>query len=126
MKSSRFVLAALLLGAAAASGSAWADRGHHGGPRFGVYFGPYFGPWGYPPPLYYPPYQYPPVVIERSAPTVYIEQSPPPPTVAAAPPPTAPATNWWYFCNAANAYYPYVRECPGGWQKVAPQPPGQP
>jgi len=32
-------------------------------------------------------------------------------------------TYFWYFCPGANAYYPYVRECPGGWQRVAPQPP---
>jgi hypothetical protein len=30
----------------------------------------------------------------------------------------------WYFCAAANAYYPYVSSCPSGWQIVpaAPQP----
>ena len=27
----------------------------------------------------------------------------------------------WYFCAASNAYYPYVQDCPGGWQAVAPQ-----
>jgi len=33
----------------------------------------------------------------------------------------------WYYCNDAKAYYPYVRECPSGWQRVVPQkaPPGQ-
>ena len=25
-----------------------------------------------------------------------------------------------------RGYYPYVTECPSGWQKVLPQPPGQP
>jgi hypothetical protein len=29
----------------------------------------------------------------------------------------------WYFCAGSNAYYPYVRECPGGWQRVPSQPP---
>jgi hypothetical protein len=28
----------------------------------------------------------------------------------------------WYFCPNSNAYYPYVRECPGGWQRVPAQP----
>jgi hypothetical protein len=63
------------------------------------------------------------VVIERSAPTVYVEQ----PAMAPAAPAPAPApTNFWYYCGASKAYYPYVKECPGGWQKVLPQPPGQP
>jgi hypothetical protein len=26
----------------------------------------------------------------------------------------------WYYCASANAYYPYVAECPEGWQTVAP------
>jgi hypothetical protein len=29
----------------------------------------------------------------------------------------------WYFCPESNAYYPYVRECPDGWEKVPAQPP---
>lgn len=29
----------------------------------------------------------------------------------------------WYFCPAANAYYPYVTSCPSGWQAVSPTPP---
>jgi hypothetical protein len=34
----------------------------------------------------------------------------------------APA-QYWYYCEEARAYYPYVRECPGGWMTVVPQPP---
>ena len=26
----------------------------------------------------------------------------------------------WYFCPALGAYYPYVQECPSGWQPVQP------
>jgi hypothetical protein len=29
----------------------------------------------------------------------------------------------WFYCPEAGAYYPYVQQCPGGWQQVAPQPP---
>ncbi len=36
----------------------------------------------------------------------------------------APSPEYWYFCPQLNAYYPYVQECPGGWQPVLPQPPG--
>lgn len=43
---------------------------------------------------------------------VYVERSPP-----AEP----PAPVWWYWCAEAKAYYPYVKECPGGWQRVPPQ-----
>jgi hypothetical protein len=32
--------------------------------------------------------------------------------------PTAPA--YWYYCADAQAYYPYVQQCPGGWLTVVP------
>ena len=35
----------------------------------------------------------------------------------------APASAYWYYCAESKAYYPYVKHCPGGWQRVAPQPP---
>jgi hypothetical protein len=74
------------------------------------YYGgyPYYSP-------YYPPY-YPPAVAP--APSVYMEQ-PAQPQVA----PTQPQGSW-YYCAASRAYYPYVRDCPSGWQRVSPQPPG--
>jgi hypothetical protein len=31
------------------------------------------------------------------------------------------AAGYWYYCPAYQAYYPYVQDCPGGWQPVAPQ-----
>lgn len=83
------------------------------GGGWGPYWGPY--PWWYPP--YYPPYYSPyyaapvaPVVVE---PPTYIEQSP----VQSAPP------SYWYYCEGARAYYPYVQQCPGGWLTVVPQAP---
>ena len=97
-------------------GGAPAVAWHHGGGhvRFGVFVGPGF--W-YPPPYYgYPPYYYPPVVAAPSSPPVYIEQGD---TQAA---PEQPQGDW-YYCADTQAYYPYVKECPGGWQRVAPQPP---
>lgn len=129
MNKIKLIIALLLLGAVGA-GNAWADRGHghgrgHGRVQFGVMIGPYWGaPWHYPPP-YYSGY-YPQVVVRPQAPQVYIEQEPAP----AAPLPPAPAAaapaNYWYYCAAARGYYPYVKECPSGWQKVLPQPSGQP
>ena len=106
----KWVVATVLL-VTAGVGSAWADRGYgHGRAHFGVFIGAPFSPWYYPPPYYYSP----PVIIER-APQVYIEQAP------AMPPPPA-QSNYWYYCEASRTYYPYVNECPGGWQRVVPQP----
>lgn len=112
MKSIKWIIALLLLGGFG-MGNAWADRGHV---NFGVTIGPYWGPWYYPPaPYYYPPY-YPPVVVEPPSRQVYIEQQPA----------DAASTNYWYYCATAKGYYPYVKVCPSGWQKVLPQPPDQP
>jgi hypothetical protein len=85
-------------------------RGHgHRGPR--VFISPRlvvpFGAYGRP---YWEPYPYPPVVV-APAPRVYVEPSPPPP-------------QYWYYCDAAQAYYPYVQQCPGEWRPVLPTPPG--
>lgn len=84
-------------------------RGHyHGG--VGIYFG---GPWA---DYYYayPPHYYSPVLVVPMAPPIYIEKE------AVAPP---PAPGFWYYCSDPQGYYPSVKECPTGWQKVAPQPP---
>jgi hypothetical protein len=84
------------------------EHGHHDG---------HFGWWWvigglwlfYPQPVYpYPPEPYsPPVVVVQPAPT--------------APPPQA---QYWYYCDAAGAYYPYVASCPSGWRQVPVTPPG--
>jgi hypothetical protein len=72
--------------------------------------------FGYPPPPY--PY-YPAPFVTQVAPPVYIEQYPvqqPQAQMASAPPSS------WYFCQSSSNYYPYVQECPEGWQLVSPQP----
>lgn len=102
--------------------------GYYGGGR-GVYYGGYYGGLGigiYGLGLGYglgyygsPYYAYPPAVVTvPSAPPVYIEQG----GGQAAPSPQS-QPNYWYYCADAKAYYPYVKECPGGWQQVEPQPP---
>ncbi|MDT4330986.1 hypothetical protein ACQE3E_16780 [Methylomonas sp. MED-D] len=86
----------------------------HGHSSFGFYFG---GPV-YPFPYYrYPdPYYYPPAIISvPQTPPVYIERSQP---YA----PQYPA-GYWYYCHNPEGYYPYIKECPGGWQQVEPTPP---
>jgi hypothetical protein len=127
---------------AAASESAMAQ--HHGGVRFGVnigipLFGPgYYPPYAYPAPVYAypaPAYAYPAPAYTYPAPAYsYPAPAYSYPAPAGAPfgayaeqgyAQTAPAQAQqqdWYFCAGSNAYYPYARECPGGWQRVPSQP----
>jgi hypothetical protein len=125
MKPSKIALAlALAVGAASgtlASGSALAWGGHHHhGARLSLGFN--FGfPAYYPAPYYYypaPVYYSSPVVVQQ-APTVYVERQDGP----AAPAASQPAQSYWYYCADSRTYYPYVKECPGGWQRVNPTPP---
>ena len=91
---------------------------HHGGwgwPGFGPGFG--FGGFGYMPPFYPSYYAYPPLAVQP--PPVYIQQQ------NAAQPAHGSQANW-HYCQASEGYYPEVKECPDGWQQVAPQPPPQP
>jgi hypothetical protein len=121
MKRYRFL--ALCLLAFAGIGSAYAHGGSYRG-SVGVYFGPTFGPaWGpayYPRPYYPQPYYYSPpvVVLPAPQPQVYIEQAPAPVQLAPAP----VEQQYWYYCAASKSYYPYVKECRAGWQKVLPRP----
>lgn len=43
------------------------------------------------------------------------------PPVGSPPPP--PPTQYWYLCESAKGYYPYVPSCPGGWKQVPATPP---
>jgi len=60
-----------------------------------------------------------PFVYPYAYPVVYS-----PPVVVESTPPayTQPQQQYWYYCQGAQAYYPYVKECPGGWLQVVPQP----
>lgn len=104
MKAARLALAACMvlaldaqaarIGGAPRAGVRVAPSHFHGGHvRGSVFIGATFG-GGYWPGYYYPPYY--------------------------APPP--PVTAYWYYCAPLNAYYPYVPNCPGPWQLVAPTP----
>jgi hypothetical protein len=106
--------------------------GYGGGVRFGISLGvPLYGLGYYPAPYYsYPAYAYPAPAYSYPGPDYaypgpavapsagYVEQGVP----QAAPAPAQPQGEW-YYCGNSNAYYPYVRECPGGWQRVPAQPP---
>jgi hypothetical protein len=111
------LIVALALCAAAVSAPAFADRWHgHSRVHFGLYFGAPLYWSAYP---YYPaPYYYPPTVVVPQSPPVYVEQGQQNGQAPA-------AQGWWYFCRESNAYYPYVKHCPAGWERVDPQPPAQ-
>jgi hypothetical protein len=47
-------------------------------------------------------------MVIREEPTVYVQQEQEEP-------------QYWYYCQESQAYYPYVKDCPGGWMKVVPQ-----
>src|SRR5208282_3723908 len=35
---------------------------------------------------------------------------------------SAGAQGYWYYCDPAHAYYPYVSTCPVPWRAVVPSP----
>ncbi len=88
------------------------------------------GAWySYPQPIYpYPDPYVPPTVVYEQALQPVIVQVPAPVQVLPAQPPVAqPAQQqFWYYCDAARGYYPYVASCPGGWKTVPATPPGAP
>lgn len=125
----------LILCTTLVSGSALAeyrgtDHGHrhsHGPTvRLGFSYGfPIYAPRYFPAPFYTypayavpaPVYAYPPVVIRHSPAPVYVERR------ITQPEPAPPqAQNDWYYCAASQTYYPYAKECHGGWQRVPAQP----
>ncbi|RPI37872.1 MAG: hypothetical protein EHM54_02055 [Nitrospiraceae bacterium] len=101
---------------------------HYSDSHFGVVIGgPYWG-WGYPwyYPSYYPysypyynpyyyPYYYPPAVSVPSTPPTYIERT--------RPESSSKPFDLWFYCPDSKTYYPYVKECPGGWETVPAKPP---
>lgn len=84
------------------------------------YYWPYYRPYYYPYPAAY--YPYPAAVVApayAAGPAAYVEQQSQPGAAA----PASPASGYWYYCNESQAYYPYVNQCAGPWERVAPQPP---
>jgi hypothetical protein len=107
----KWLVALLALAGALTSGAALAHSswyfGFYGWPGYGYYSTPWYN---YPPYPYSYPYSY---YYNPPAPSHYIERSDP----------TPPAETWWNYCPESRTYYPYVKECPGGWQQVSPVPP---
>jgi hypothetical protein len=125
MKYLKLIVMLVLVQSSVISRAAWAWGEHrafpradfrHSGharfvrPHYGVFIGvPLWRPLYYPVPYYY----YPPAAVAPASPPAYIEQD----NAQAA------ESNYWYYCTNPEGYYPYVKQCPGGWQKVVPQPP---
>lgn len=106
MKKALVLFAVLVL----AAGSAWAHG--RGRVHFGLHFGfPLYPYYYYPPPVYYPAY---PVRVVPAEPPVYVERD----DLAPQDP-----VHWWYYCAQSRGYYPYVKTCPSGWERVPPAPP---
>jgi hypothetical protein len=92
-------------GHAFAGGTRGGFHHHHFHGRATFFFGGAFWPY-YPPPYYYGPnYAMP----HYEPPTVYVERFDGNPT---------PQTQGEIFCPSAGVYYPEVKQCPGGWQRV--------
>jgi hypothetical protein len=97
-----------------------AERFHGGGHGGGWGWGPAIGlgvlglgVWELSRPYY--PYSYQtPVVVEQPPTEIYVQPAPPQQPVE---------TNYWYYCQNPEGYYPYVKYCPKGWMKVIPSPP---
>lgn len=80
---------------------------------FGLGYWPsWYFPFYYGAPYYYPPYYSSPGAWTPSSPPVYIERESEP-----------QSGYWYYYCTSPQGYYPYVTQCPGGWQRVKPEPP---
>ncbi len=59
-----------------------------------------------------------------SSPTPYLEQGQGQdgqPDMGGGP---VPPAAYYYYCVKPEGYYPYVRACSGGWQRVPAKPPG--
>ena len=85
--------------------SAW--HGYHHGHGFYGYW-PWYFPlsYGFAMPYYGTSFY-------LDAPVTYVEMAPP----GAIQPSTS-----WYYCKNPEGYFPYVQECPSGWQTVPAQP----
>jgi len=116
MKTHTMLSTMLLVICSLYSGVNWArGGGYHSHSSFGFYFGVPLYPYPYYRDPFYYPYYYPPTIITVPVPPpVYIQQSP---SAGQQYP-----SGYWYYCINPQGYYPYIKECPKGWQQVEPIP----
>jgi hypothetical protein len=100
------------------------------------YYSPYYGNTYYGNPYYarpYSPYTREVVIntVYTPAPiTVYPEQrytivSGPSQSTSNAAGPESGDTSSWYYCHNPDGFYPSIKACSSGWQRVAKQAPGE-
>ena len=107
----------LLSESAFARDRGWGHHHHHDHWRGSVYIGvPFY--YGYHRPYYDPYWDYPRWDYPRYPRTIVIERERRA-DVGSGPPPA----QYWYYCDSVDAYYPYVENCPEGWQEVPATPP---
>jgi len=104
--------------------------GHYGGYGHGYGYGYYrgygYGWWGYPYGWGYPYWwNYP--YYPYNGPYYYEGYGEPPPVLPQGVTPPAKSgqqqPSYWHFCQDPEGYYPYVKDCPGGWMTVVPPKP---
>ena len=137
----KLFMATMLLTLSAATQTVAASDRHFRGPRISFGFGIGFGPFAYPYPSaysrnYYPasyyPYQsiyYPEVMVETvvTPAPVYVRQTE---VVSTRPlqsqqiqPEVSVNGGDWYYCHKPDGFYPSIKACPSGWQRVLAQAP---
>lgn len=137
----RLIFASLILAMCTATDTVSAKGRHFHGPRISIGFGIGFAPFAYSHPSsysrnYYPapyyPYQsiyYPEVMVSTVvAPApVYVRQgevvsSSPFPRTQIQPEVSANGSDW-HYCHNPDGFYPSIKSCPSGWQRVPVQVP---
>lgn len=137
----KMLMASMILAMFAAAQTASASDRHFHGPRISFGLGIGFGPFGYPYPTvysrnYYPapyyPYQsvyYPEVLVSTlvTPAPVYVSQNE---VVVKRPlqstqiqPEVSNNGSDWYYCHNPDGFYPSIKACPSGWQRVPAQAP---
>lgn len=112
-------ISAILISSGTVIAGGWHGGAHwHGGwgwgwPYYGLGFAtgaflsyPYYYYPYYPYYSYYPYYPYTYAPAYRPSRSVIVRERKP------------AMDTWYYYCRKSDAYYPYVRRCPGGWEKV--------
>ena len=89
-------------------GGHWVNGWHDN--RFAWWWVTGGGWYFYPAPIYPYPTYVPPAII--------VQQPPPVPT-------GLPPSQFWYFCDNPQGYYPYVAACNGPWREVPAAPSNQ-
>lgn len=138
---SKLFMATIILTLFAAAQTASASERHFHGPRISFGFGIGFGPFGHPYPSTYGrnyyqapyyPYQsvyYPAVMVSTivTPAPVYVRQSE---IVSTRPvqstqiqPEVRANGGDWYYCHNPDGFYPSIKACPSGWQRVPAQAP---